>query len=195
MVLRRLPSGSSRSAANDSNRLSLISNDSSVSMRSRDSRLSAASSLGSMVSNADSCFADSSSDHSGSLLHSTPVYQAERQRIATAIYVPSDTPLETASVGAISEDDRQSSELLSSEPKENETDEMKLKALPLGSMGRKCSSQTVLRTGSFEVGSDYGLTRTQSTITAIRIDEEDGFGPELASRSGTQETLAACGIR
>ncbi|XP_031574907.1 uncharacterized protein LOC116308585 [Actinia tenebrosa] len=195
VVFRRLHGNSSRSGTKDSNRLSLISNDSSVSMRSRDSRLSAASSLGSMVSNADSCFADSSSDHSGSLLHSTPVYQGERQRIPTAIYVPSDAPLETATAGATSEDDRPSSELLSSDPKENETDEMKLKAFPLGPMGRKCCSTTVLRTGSPEVISDYGLTRTQSTITAIRIDEEDAwFGLERTGRFGTQETLAACGI-
>lgn len=164
-------------------------------MRSRDSRLSAASSLGSMVSNADSCFADSSSDHSGSLLHSTPIYQPERQRIATAIYVPSDAPLETASVGGASGEDRHSSELLSSDPKENETDEMKLKAFPLGSMGRKCCSTTVLKTGGLEVVSDYGLTRTQSTITAIRIDEEDGYGLDRGLRTGTQETLAACGIK
>lgn len=167
-------------------------------MRSRDSRLSAASSLGSMVSNADSCFADSSSDHSGSLLHSTPVYQADRQRIATAIYVPSDAQLEIASIGPTSDDDRQSSELLSSEPKENETDEMKLlvKGLPHGSMGRKCASTTVLKTGGLEAVNDYGLTRAQSTITAIRIDEEDGFGLERGLvRTGTQETLAASGIK
>jgi hypothetical protein len=103
--------------------------------------------------------------------------------------------LETVSAGATSEEDRQSTELLSSDPKENETDEMKIKALPLSPMGRKCSSTTVLRSGCLEYGSDYGLTRTQSTITAIRIDEEDGFGLDRTMRSSTQETLAPSGIK
>lgn len=178
MVLRRLSGNNTKSPTSDVNRLSLISNDSSISMRSRDSRLSGASSLGSMASNNDSCFADSSSDHSGPI-HSTPIGgKGERARIATAIYVPSDEQLDELPC---------STELLTTDS----NDELKrLKAYPVSQMGKKYHSTTVLRTGAYDSsGSEYGLTRTQSTIAATRIDEEDRWDVGLG-RTGTVEILA-----
>lgn len=172
VVLRRLDG--TKSPINDVNRLSIISNDSSISMRSRDSRLSGASSFGSMASNNDSCFADSSSDHSGPI-HSTPVYLTERSRITTAIYVPKE---HTA-------DNQRSTDLASTL---DSSEELHRKPKGYNLLARKYNSATLLRPCESS-GSDCGLARTQSTIAATRIDEEERWDVGL-DRTGTVEILA-----
>lgn len=149
-------------------------------MRSRDSRLSGASSLGSMGSNNDSCFADSSSDHSGPI-HSTPVYASERSRIATAIYIPSDEQLDKIP---------RSTEQLTTDGKENDDGRRLRTSGHMSHMGRKYNSTTVLRPSGYDSsGSDYCLTRAQSTIAATRIDEEERWDVSL-EKTGTVEILA-----
>ncbi|XP_032219034.2 uncharacterized protein LOC5518384 [Nematostella vectensis] len=178
--------GTASDRSRDVNRLSLISNDSSISMRSRDSRLSGASSLGSMVSNTDSCFADSSSDHSGHVLHSTPMF-AERPRMATAVFHPTDLTREMHD-GAPVEEGNESSELLTSDAKESDNEGSQAR---FGSLTRKyLSTGTMVRSNSGELS---GLARAQSTITAIRIDEEPL--EDSLTRPGKGEILTATGER
>ncbi|EDO46339.1 predicted protein [Nematostella vectensis] len=178
--------GTASDRSRDVNRLSLISNDSSISMRSRDSRLSGASSLGSMVSNTDSCFADSSSDHSGHVLHSTPMF-AERPRMATAVFHPTDLTREMHD-GTPVEEGNESSELLTSDAKESDNEGSQAR---FGSLTRKyLSTGTMVRSNSGELS---GLARAQSTITAIRIDEEPL--EDSLTRPGKGEILTATGER
>lgn len=188
VILRRLP------RCNGDNRLSLISNDSSI---SRDSRFSCNSSMGSMSSNNDSSLADSSSDLHGNRFSGYGFFMPDRHRTPTAIYSPSsDSQLETIVADdwpdARTGDDSQNT----SEAKESDSyDHSTLKPNHRSPMNRKFVSTSQLQSGTFltPMGADGTLVRAQSTITAVRVDD-DGLTSSL-TRSSTCGTIVPMGRR
>lgn len=188
VVLRRLP------RCNGDNRLSLISNDSSM---SRDSRFSCNSSMGSMSSNNDSSLADSNSDLHGNKFSGYGLYIADRHRTATAVYSPSsDSQLETIVADdwpdARTEDGSQDiSDAKESDSYEHGTLKPNIR-LP---MNRKFVSTSQLQSGTFltPASVDGTLVRAQSTITAVRVDD-DGLNSALI-RSSTCGTVIPTGKR
>ena len=191
VVLRRLP----RSNV-ENHRLSVISNDSSI---SRDSRFSGNSSVGSVGSYTDSCTADSNSDIYGNRF-SSGLFAIDRPRMARAIYSPSSDPqiktsrAEDSSEGRIG-NTRDCSQNTSDAKESDAEDYGTLKPNSHLPINRKFVSTSQLQSGTFltPMAADGTLTRTQSTITAIRIDD-DGLSNSLL-RPSTCETLVPSGER
>ena len=189
VILRRL------SRSNGDNRLSLISNDSSM---SRDSRVSCNSSMGSMSSNNDSSLADSNSDLYGNKFTGYGLYIADRYRTATAVYSPSsDSQLETIVADdwpdARTENDSQD---ISDAKESNSCDHGTLKPNIRSPMNRKFVSTSQLQSGTFltPTSVDGTLVRAQSTITAVRVDD-DGLNSGLIRSQGTNGTTIPAGKR
>ena len=162
MVLRR--SKRQVSAVDENNRLSLISNDSSISMSSR---FSGNSSLGSMSSYADSCYADSNSDLSVTR-YSSQILTNDRARTVTAIYSPSSEPkLDTPRLGD-SPDERDEDDQSQITPEERDMDGS-FKAVQISHISRKSVSTSQLQRAP---GLVTTLTRAQSAITAVCIEDD-----------------------
>lgn len=188
VVLRRLP------RLNGDNRLSLVSNDSSI---SRDSRFSINSSIGSMSSNNDSSLADSNSDLHGNKY--SGYFMSDRHRGVTAIYSPSsDSQLETivaddwpdARTGTGADDSQNTSEAKESDACDYGT----LKPNIRSPMDRKFVSTSQLQSGTFLTPTvvDGTLVRAQSTITAVRVDD-DGLSSGLMRPSACGTTVPTGG--
>lgn len=185
VVLRRLP------RSNGDNRLSLISNDSSI---SRDSRFSINSSVGSMSSNNDPSLTDSNSDLYGNKYSGYGLFMSDRHRGTNAIYSPSsDSQLETivaddwpdARTGACVDDSQNTSDAKESDACDYGT----LKPNSRSPFNRKFVSTSQLQSGTFLTPAmvDGTLVRAQSTITAVRVDD-DGISSGLM-RSNTCGTI------
>ncbi|XP_078384398.1 uncharacterized protein LOC144666866 isoform X1 [Oculina patagonica] len=186
VVLRRLP------RCNGDNRLSLISNDSSM---SRDSRFSCNSSMGSMSSNNDSSLADSNSDLYGNKYSGYGYFMSDRHRTATAVYSPSsDSQLETIVADDWPDVRTGDGSQNASDAKEGDSFEPgTLKPNSRSPMNRKFVSTSQLQSGTFLTPSsvDGTLVRAQSTITAVRVDD-DGLNSGLI-RSSTTGTIIPMG--
>lgn len=164
---------------------------------SRDSRFSCNSSMGSMSSNNDSSLADSNSDLYGNKFSGYGLYIADRHRTATAVYSPSsDSQLETIVADdwpdARTEDGSQDiSDAKESDSYEHGTLKPNIR-LP---MNRKFVSTSQLQSGTFltPASVDGTLVRAQSTITAVRVDD-DGLNSTLI-RSSTCGTVIPTGKR
>ena len=183
MVLRR--SKRQVSAVEENNRLSLISNDSSISMSSR---FSGNSSLGSMSSYADSCYADSNSDLSVTR-YSSQILTNDRTRTVTAIYSPSSEPkLDTPRLGD-SPDERDEDDQSQITPEERDMDGS-FKAVQISHISRKSVSTSQLQRAP---GLVTTLTRAQSAITAVCI--EDDTWNTVLRRPSTSEEITPTGER
>lgn len=191
VVLRRLP------RSNGDNRLSLISNESSI---SRDSKLSMNSSIGSMSSNNDSSLADSTSDLYGNKYSGYGLFMSDRHRNAAAIYSPSsDSQLETI----VADDWPDARTGTGADDSQNTTDAKESDAFDCGTlkpnnrspMNRKFVSTSQLQSGTFLTPAlvDGTLLRAQSTITAVRVDD-DGLNSGLV-RSNTCGSIVPSGGR
>lgn len=167
------------------NRLSLISNDSSI------SKCSGNSSLGSMSLN-DSCFADSSSDQSGSVYHSNLLI-ADRLHISRAVFRPTSNnniDLINSSVTTLDE-----------EPSQDSVDSRDVTVVDYGTLKPSSNTDRNYFSSSELIygwrGGHTGngcLNRAQSTITALRADD-DGLGIRPLQRPATCETLIPRGER
>ena len=134
----------------------------------------------------DSCFADSSSDQSGSVYHSNLLI-ADRLHISRAVYRPSSNnniDLITSSVTTLDEEPSQDS--LGSE----EVTVVDCGTLKPSATDRKyfSSSELVYGMRGDRAWSSGCLNRAHSTITAIRADD-DGLGTRTLQRPATCETL------
>lgn len=189
VVLRRLP------RSNGDNRLSLISNESSI---SRDSKLSMNSSIGSMSSNNDSSLADSTSDLYGNKYSGYGLFMSDRHRNAAAIYSPSsDSQLETI----VADDWPDARTGTGADDSQNTTDAKESDACDCGTlkpgnrspMNRKFVSTSQLQSGTFLTPAlvDGTLLRAQSTIAAVRVDD-DGLNSGLV-RSNTCGSVVPSG--
>lgn len=174
--------------SNCDNRLSLISNDSSM---SRDSKASMNSSLGSMSSNNDSSLADSNSDLYGTKFTGYGLFMPDRHRAVTSMYSPSSDPQLETIVADDWPDELTASNgiddsLNTSDTKESDaSDYGTLKPNNRSPMNRKFVSTSQLQSGTILTPAlvDGTLVRAQSTITAVRIDDDDGLNAALVRSS------------
>ena len=162
---------------------------------SRDSRFSCNSSMGSMSSNNDSSLADSTTDLYGNRFSGYGFFIADRHRTPTAVYSPSSDPqLETIVADDWPDARSGDSSQNASDAKESESYET-LKPNSRLPMNRKFVSTSQLQSGTFltPASVDGTLVRAQSTITAVRVDD-DGLNPGL-TRSSTCGTIIPKGNR
>ena len=190
VVLRRLPRG------NGDNRLSLISNDSSL---SRESKFSMNSSAGSMSSNNESSLADSTSDLYGNRYPVYGLFLSDRHKTGSGIYTPSsDSQLETI----VADDWPDARTVTSADDSQDASDAKESDACDYGTLkrnsrapvNRKFVSTSQLQSGTFLTPTlDGTLHRAQSTITAVRVDD-DGLSSSII-RSSTCGAIVPVGER
>ncbi|CAH3197016.1 unnamed protein product, partial [Porites evermanni] len=188
VVLRRLP------RCNGDNRLSLISNDSSI---SRDSKFSMNSSAGSMSSNNESSLADSTSDLYGNRYPVYGLFLSDRHKTGSGIYIPaSDSQLETI----VADDWPDARTVTSADDSQDASDAKESDACDYGTLkrnsrapvNRKFVSTSQLQSGTFLTPTlDGTLHRAQSTITAVRVDD-DGLSSSII-RSSTCGAIVPVG--
>lgn len=163
---------------------------------SRDSRFSCNSSMGSMSSNNDSSLADSNSDLYGTKLSGYGLYVADRHRTAAAVYSPSsDSQLETIVADDWPDARTENGSQDISDAKESD-DHGTLKSANRSPMNRKFVSTSQLQSGTFLMPAsvDGTLVRAQSTITAVRVDD-DGLTSGLMRSQSTGGTIIPTGKR
>lgn len=150
-----------------------------------------------MSSNNDSSLADSSSDLYGNRFTGYGLFMPDRHRTPTTIYSPSsDTQLETIvaddwpDVGT-GNDSQTSTDAKESDSHNHSTQKPNIRS----PMNRKFVSTSQLQSGTFltPMGADGTLVRAQSTITAVRVDD-DGLTSNL-SKSSTCGTIVPLGRR
>lgn len=150
-----------------------------------------------MSSNNDSSLADSNSDLYGNKFSGYGLYIPDRHRTTTAIYSPSsDSQLETIVADDWPDARTGNDSQNTSDAKESDTNEHgTLKPNSRSPMNRKFVSTSQLQSGTFltPVGVDGTLVRAQSTITAVRVDD-DGLNSGLM-RSSTCGTIVPAGRR
>ena len=139
----------------------------------------------------DSCYADSSSDQSGSVYHSNHLI-ADRLHISRAVFRPTSNnniDLIASSVTTLDE-----------EPSQDSGDIADVSVVDCGTLKPSILDRNYFSSSDLIYGlrSGYagngGLNRAQSTITAIRIDD-DGLGTRTLQRPATCETLIPQGER
>lgn len=163
---------------------------------SRDSRFSCNSSMGSMSSNNDSSLADSNSDLYGTKLSGYGLYIADRHRTAGAVYSPSsDSQLETIVADDWPDARTENGSQDISDAKESD-DHGTLKSTNRSPMNRKFVSTSQLQSGTFLMPAsvDGTLVRAQSTITAVRVDD-DGLTSGVMRSQSTGGTIIPTGKR
>lgn len=186
VVLRRLPR-----CNGDNHRLSLISNDSSI---SRDSKFSMNSSAGSMSSNNESSLADSTSDLYGNRYPVYGLFLSDRHKTGSGIYTPSsDSQLETI----VADDWPDARTVTSADDSQDASDAKESDACDYGTLKRNSRApvnRKFVSTGMFLTPTlDGTLHRAQSTITAVRVDD-DGLSSSII-RSSTCGTIVPVGER
>ncbi|XP_015755049.1 PREDICTED: uncharacterized protein LOC107334614 isoform X1 [Acropora digitifera] len=178
-------------------RLSLVSNDSSI---SRDSKVSMTSSLGSISSNNDSSLADSNSDIYGTKFIAYGHFMPDRHRGVSAIYSPSSDPQLETIVADDWPDVRTGSSEVDGSPntsgaKESDaSDYGTLKPSNRSPMNRKFVSTSQLQSGTFLTPAlvDGMLVRAQSAVAAVRVDDDDGLNRAVV-RSNTFRAVTPSG--
>ena len=166
---------------------------------SRDSKFSMNSSAGSMSSNNESSLADSNSDLHGNKYTGYGFFMPDRHRVGTAIYSPaSDSQLETI----VADDWPDVRTVTGADDSQNTSDAKESDACEFGTlkpnirspMNRKFVSTSQLQSGTFLTpAADGTLVRAQSTITAVRVDD-DGLSSGLI-RSSICGTVVPTGGR
>ena len=150
--------------------------------------------MGSMSSNNDSSLADSNSDLYGNKFSGYGLYTADRHRTAAAVYSPSsDSQLETI----VADDWPDASSQDISDAKESDSfDHGTLKPNIRSPMNRKFVSTSQLQSGTFlsPASVDGTLVRAQSTITAVRVDD-DGLNSSLIRSQSKVGTIVPIGKR
>ena len=147
--------------------------------------------MGSMSSNNDSSLADSNSDLYGNKFSGYGMYIADRHRTTTTVYSPSsDSQLETIVADDWPDARTENVSQDISDAKESDScDHGTLKPNIRSPMNRKFVSTSQLQSGTFlsPANVDGTLVRAQSTITAVRVDD-DGLSSSLIrsqSKGGT----------
>ena len=150
-----------------------------------------------MSSNNDSSLADSSSDLYGNRFTGYGLFMPDRHRTPPTIYSPSsDTQLETIVADDWPDVGTGNDSQTSTDAKESDShNHSTLKPNIRSPMNRKFVSTSQLQSGTFltPMGADGTLVRAQSTITAVRVDD-DGLTSNL-SKSSTCGTIVPLGRR